>query len=144
MAQASKIVPLNKNQDETGSYDPFDPKVLGVRVETTATRQPRKKRPPFIPAMSQPEFTAVIASGVSARAVGLWGMIRMQTAVERKEWIRVRTQFKRDLGMVTDMAFSRAVAALKKAGFIEVKHQPGRASLVRLMPQRAGEGDGDG
>jgi hypothetical protein len=98
----------------------------------------------FVPATRWPEFAALITSGVSTRAVGLWGTIRMQAAVERKEWVRVRTHLKRSLGIATDTAYWRVVKELERAGFIEVERRPGYASLVRLVPRPAGEGDGDG
>jgi hypothetical protein len=151
MAPTSNVVPLPESQDEIGSQDPFDPKFQKAQVgrcsapnEVGPTRQRKKKRrPPFIPAMSLSEFAAVIRSGVSPRAIGLWGIIRLQAAVERNEWVQVRAHLKQSLGFAHDMAYSRAVTALEDAGLIEVNRRPGRASLFRLVPRPVDEGEDD-
>jgi len=52
----------------------------------------------FVPSIAWPELAAVIAAGVSGRAVGLWLAIRMQAKLERTDWARVRTQL-RELGL---------------------------------------------
>ena len=77
----------------------------------------------------------------TARAVGLWLTIRAQARMEGKEWVRVRTHLREGIGLGTTWARSRAYAELERAGLIEVRRRKGYAPLVRLVPQRTGEGD---
>src|SRR5215218_625664 len=58
----------------------------------------------FVPSTAWPELAAVVAAGVSGRSVGLWLAIRMQARLERREWVRVRTQ---SLGFTNRAAHSR-------------------------------------
>jgi hypothetical protein len=87
-----------------------------------------------VPSTAWPELAAVVAAGVSGRSVGLWLAIRMQAKLERREWVRVRTHLRRSLGFTNRAAHSRAVAALERLGFIEVRRRKGYAPLVRLVP----------
>ena len=109
----------------------------------TGTRAKRKAARDrlFIPNTAWPEFAAVVAVGMSGRAVGLWMAIRMQAKLKNKDWVRVRTHLRESVGFRNRAAHSHAVTELERAGFIEVHRRPGYAPLVRLMPPRAGEGD---
>ena len=51
-----------------------------------------------------------------------------------------RTHLRGSLGFTNRAAHSRAVAELERLGLIEVRRRKGYAPLVRLVPQRAGEG----
>jgi hypothetical protein len=147
---ASKIVPLRKNQADIGAYDHNTRRQDGNSEAGAGTEKPtarKRKRVPknlYLPATAWPEFAAVVASGVSARSIGLWGAIRMQAKVENHLWVRVRTHIRESLGFDNRAAHSRAVAELEKHGLIQVERRPGHAPLVRLVPQRAGEGEDDG
>jgi hypothetical protein len=130
--------------------DAYDPDRLRLRpddlsaakVETGAARKRRAARDRlFVPSTPWPEFAAVVAAGVSGRAVGLWAAIRMQARLEGEEWVRVRTHLREGLGFANRAAHSRAVAELERVGLIEVRRRKGYAPLVRLVPRRAGEED---
>jgi hypothetical protein len=64
----------------------------------------------------------------------------------RQPWVKPPAAVLRLLGVDKD-GRSRAIAALERAGLIEVRRRKGRPPLVRLLPWRAGEaaeGSGDG
>jgi hypothetical protein len=147
MPRASKVVPFRLEQEDIASYDPDAlrlrvDEIPAVKVATAATRKRRRARKGlYIPATAWPEFAAVVASGVSARAVGLWAAIRMQAKFERQPWVRIRTHLRVSLGFTNRAAHSRAVTELEHAGFIEVERRPGYAPRVRLVPGQAGDDD---
>jgi hypothetical protein len=133
------------------SYDPNALRLNSDDIQTakvdTGTRAKRKAARDrlFVPSMAWPEVAAVVAAGMSGRAVGLWMAIRLQVRLEGQEWVRVRTHLRESLGFNNRAAHSRAVAELEHAGFIEVQRRKGYAPLVLLMPPRAedrGKGDG--
>jgi hypothetical protein len=147
---ASKVVPLRENQADIAPYDhntrqqDGNPEA-GAKAEVPAVKKRKRARKGwYLPATAWPEFAVVVASGVSGRSLGLWCAIRMQAKVEKKPWVRVRTPLQESLGFDNRAAPSRAVAELEKHGFIQVERRPGRAPLVRLVPQRAGDGEDDG
>jgi hypothetical protein len=118
--------------------------IPAAKVATAATRKRQRARKGlFLPATAWPEFAAVVASGVSARSIGLWGAIRMQAKLEGQPWVRIRTHLRESLGFRNRAAHSRAVAELEKHGFIEVERRPGYAPRVRLVPQRTGDDEGN-
>ena len=140
------IVPIRA----AGEGDAYDPDRLRLRpddlsaakAETGAARKRKAARDRlFVPSTAWPEFAAVVAAGMSGRAVGLWAAIRMQARLERTDWVRVRTHLRESLGFTNRAAHSRAVAELERAGLIEVRRRKGDAPLVRLVPCRAGERD---
>ena len=98
----------------------------------------------YIRSLAWPELAAVVAAGLSGRAVGLWLTIRMQASIEGREWVRVRTHLRASLGFTNRAAHSRAVAELERAGLIEVQRRKGYAPLVRLVPRAALEGGPEG
>src|SRR3954452_18085066 len=55
----------------------------------------------------------------------------------RETWTKPPAATLQDLG-IGRMARSRAIAALERAGLVEVRRRPGRPSLVRLLPWRGG------
>ena len=57
----------------------------------------------------------------------------------RETWVKPPATSLQDLG-VGRMARSRAIAALERAGLVEVRRRRGRPPLVRLVPWRDGEG----
>jgi hypothetical protein len=130
-------------------YDPDvlrlrDDEIPAVKIATAATRKRRRAREGlYIPATAWPEFAAMVASGVSARAMGLWFAIRMQAKLERQPWVRIRTHLRVSLGFTNRAAHSRAVTELERAGLIEVERRPGYAPRVRLVPRPAGDEDED-
>jgi hypothetical protein len=149
MTRASKVVPFRGDQQDIASYDPDawrlrDDEIPAAKAETAASRKRRRARKElYIPATVWPEFAAVVASGISARSVGLWAAIRMQAKLERQPWVRIRTHLRESLGFSNRAAHSRAVMDLEQAGFIEVRRRPGYAPLVRLVPRQADDEDED-
>src|SRR3954447_3512055 len=102
MGQAAVVIPLRAAEG-----DACDPDRLRVRpddiptnkVETSAARKRKAARDRlFIPSTAWPELAAVVAAGMSGRAVGLWLAIRMQARLEGGEWVRVRTHLRESLG----------------------------------------------
>ncbi len=144
------VVPIRAAEEG----DAYDPDLLrlrpdeapAARAETGAARKRQAARDRlFVPSTAWPEFAAVVAAGMSGRAVGLWVAIRMQARLEGEEWVRVRTHLRESLGFGNRAAHSRAVTELERAGLIEVRRRKSYAPLVRLVPRRAGDGgDPDG
>ena len=145
MGRTATVIPLYAA--ESDAYDPdrlrLRPEdIPATKVETGLGRKRKADRGRlFIPSTAWPEFAAVVAAGVSGRAVGLWTAIRMQARLEGEEWVRVRTHLRESLGFSNRAAHSRAVTELERAGLIEVRRRKGYAPLVRLMPERAGGED---
>ena len=87
------------------SYDPdalrLGPDDIPATKIDTGTHAKRKAARDrlFIPSMAWPELAAVVAAGMSGRAVGLWLAIRMQAKLERTDWVRVRDAPARELGL---------------------------------------------
>ncbi len=147
MGRTATVIPLHAAES-----DAYDPKRLRLRpddipsakVETGVARKRKASRERlFIPSTAWPEFATVVAAGVSARAVGLWMAIRMQARLEGEEWVRVRTHLRESLGFSNRAAHSRAVTELERAGLIEVRRRKGYAPLVRLVPQRTSDSEGE-
>jgi DNA-binding transcriptional ArsR family regulator len=61
----------------------------------------------------------------------------------RQEWVKPPASVLRLFGVDKD-GRSRAIAALERAGLVEVRRRKGRPPLVRLLPWRAGEAEGSG
>jgi DNA-binding transcriptional ArsR family regulator len=61
----------------------------------------------------------------------------------RQPWVKPPAAVLRLLGVDKD-ARSRAIAALERAGLIEVRRRRGRPPLVRLVPQQTGEAECEG
>jgi DNA-binding transcriptional ArsR family regulator len=59
----------------------------------------------------------------------------------RQEWVKPPASVLRLFGVDKD-GRSRAIAALERAGLVEVRRRKGRPPLVRLRPWRAGEAEG--
>jgi hypothetical protein len=144
MGRLANVVPIR-----CAGSDAYDPDRLRVRpndipaakLETDTARKRKAARDRlFIPSTAWPEFAAVVAAGVSGRAVGLWMAIRMQARLEGEPWVRVRTHLRASLGFNNRAAHSRAVTELERAGLIEVRRRKGYAPLVRLVPQQGGGG----
>src|SRR5688500_865667 len=114
MARASKVVPIRGDQEDIGSYDPDvlrlqAGEIPAAKTATATTRKRQRVRKGlFLPSMAWPEFAAMVASGVSARSIGLWGAIRMQAKLEGQPWVRVRTHLRESLGFHNWAAHSRA------------------------------------
>jgi hypothetical protein len=144
MGHSAAVIPLH-----AAGSDAYDPDRLRLRLEDvpaakgeTGTGRKRKAARDhlFIPSTAWPEFAALVAVGMSGRAVGLWMAIRMQARLEGEEWVRVRTHLRESLGFNNRAAHSRAVTELERAGLIEVRRRKGYAPLVRLVPRRTSEG----
>src|SRR5215212_6674839 len=96
------VVPI-RAADGGDAYDPDRLRlrredVPVVNAETGAARKRRATRDRlFVPSTAWPEFAAVVAAGMSGRAVGLWMAIRMQARLEGEEWVRVRTHLRESL-----------------------------------------------
>src|SRR4051812_9864446 len=148
MDQPAVVIPLRAAEGD--AYDPDRLRlrpddILPTKVETSAARKRRAARDRlFIPSTAWPELAAVVAAGMSGRAVGLWFAIRMQARLESHEWVWVRTHLRESLGFTNRAAHSRAVTELERAGQIEVQRRNGYAPLVRLVPRRAGDGGENG
>ena len=150
MGTTATVVPI-RAADEGDAYDPDrlrprSDEAPAARAETGAARNRKAARDRlFVPSTAWPEFAAVVAAGMSGRAVGLWMAIRMQARLEGEEWVRVRTHLRESLGFSNRAAHSRAVAELERVGLIEVRRRTGYAPLVWLVPQQTGEeGRADG
>jgi hypothetical protein len=141
MGWTATVIPLHAA--ESDAYDPdrlrLRPEdIPATKAETGVGRKRKADRGRlFIPSTAWPEFAAVVAAGVSGRAVGLWMVIRMQARLERTDWVRVRTHLRQSLGFNNRAAHSRAVTELEGVGLIEVRRRRGYAPLVRLVPQSA-------
>ena len=144
MGHPANVIPLR-----CAGADGYDPDALRInpeeipatKVDTGTGAKRRAARDQlFIPSTAWPEFAALVAAGLSGRAVGLWMAIRMQAKLERQDWVRVRTHLRQSLGFTNRAAHSRAVAELERLGFIEVQRRQGYAPLVRLVPQRGAQG----
>src|SRR3954447_12264577 len=90
MGQPATVIPLRAAEG-----DPYDPDRLrlrpddipAVKAETGAARKRKAAHDRlFIPSTAWPELAAVVAAGMSGRAVGLWLAIRMQARLEGPEW----------------------------------------------------------
>ncbi len=66
----------------------------------------------FIPSMAWPKLAAVVAVGMSGRAIGLWLAIRMQAKLDGEDWVRVRTHLRQSLDFNNRAAHPRAVTEL--------------------------------
>src|SRR4051794_21892667 len=149
MGQQATIIPLRAAEG-----DPYDPTRLrlhlddipATKAETGVARKRKATRDRlFVPATAWPELAAVVAAGMSGRAVGLWLAIRMQARLEGEEWVRVRAHLRESLGFTNRAAHSGAVGERGGAGLIGVRRRKGSAPLVRLVPQgAANEGETDG
>jgi hypothetical protein len=142
---------MSSLRDTVSGIDPElirlrDDQIPVVKRETAATRKRKTLRGRmFIRGLPWLEFAAAVRDGVSSRAIGLWLAIRMQAKLDGREWVRVRTFLRQDLGFTNRAAHSRAVRELEEAGLIEVQRRKGYAPLVRLVESRSGGGgDGDG
>ena len=149
MGRAAIVIPLRAAEGD--AYDPDRLRVrpddvLATKVETGPARKRKAARDRlFIPSTAWPELAAVVAAGMSGRAVGLWLAIRMQARLESEEWVRVGTNLRESLGFTNRAAHSQAVTELERARLIEVRRRKGYAPLVRLVPRRAAEeGENDG
>ena len=145
MGQAATVIPLRAAK--ATAYDPDRLRlrpadIPAAKAETGVARKRKAARDRlFIPSTAWPELAAVVAAGMSGRAVGLWLAIRMQARLEGQEWVRVRTHLRESLGFTNRAAHSRAVTELERAGLIEVRRRKGYAPLVRLVPSRTDDGD---
>src|SRR5689334_9094616 len=145
MSQTAIVIPLRAAEGD--AYDPDRLRlrpddIPATRAVTGVARKRRAARDRlFIPSTAWPELAAVVAAGMSGRAVGLWLAIRMQARLEGREWVRVRTHLRESLGFNNRAAHSRAVTELERAALIEVRRRKGYAPLVRLMPPRIDDGD---
>ena len=134
----------------TESYDPdalrLGPTTSRLQVDSGAHAKRKAARDRlFIPNVAWPELAAVVAAGMSGRAVGLWLAIRMQAKLDGGAWVGVRTHLRESLGFTNRAAHSRAVAELERGGLIELQRRKGYAPLVRLVPRhvRGGNKGGD-
>src|SRR3954454_12255688 len=104
MGQVAAVIPFRAAEG-----DAYDPDRLRIRpdhisatkAETGVTRKRKAARDRlFIPSTAWPELAAVVAAGMSRRAVGLWLAIRMQARLDGQEWVRVRvrTHLRESLG----------------------------------------------
>src|SRR4051812_1895186 len=122
MGQQATIIPLRAAEGD--AYDPDRLRlrpddIPATKAETGVARKRKTTRDRlFIPATAWPEFAAVVAAGMSGRAVGQWLAIRMQARLEGEEWVRVRTHLRESLGFTNWAAHSRAVTELERAGLI--------------------------
>ena len=87
MGMTATVVPI-RAAEEGDAYDPDRLRLRpdeapAVRAETGAARKRKAARDRlFVPSTAWPEFAAVVAAGMSGRAVGLWMAIRMQARLE--------------------------------------------------------------
>ena len=139
MGQPANVIPLR-----CAGADSYDPEALrlgpddvpAAKVDTDARAKRKAARDRlFLPSTPWSEFAAVVAAGMSGRAVGLWLAIRMQAKLEGTDWVRVRTHLRDSLGFTNRAAHSRSVAELERMGLIEVQRRKGYAPLVRLVPR---------
>jgi DNA-binding transcriptional ArsR family regulator len=73
-----------------------------------------------------------------ARGLPVLLALKAKADAGRETWTKPPATVLQDLG-VGRMARSRAIAALERAGLIEVRRRRGRPPLVRLVPWRARE-----
>ncbi len=76
-----------------------------------------------------------------ARALPVLLALKAKADAGRETWVKPPGTSLQDLG-VGRMARSRAIAALERAGLVEVRRRRGRPPLVRLVPWREGEDGG--
>jgi DNA-binding transcriptional ArsR family regulator len=74
-----------------------------------------------------------------ARALPVLLALKAKADAGRETWTKPPATVLQDLG-VGRMARSRAIAALERAGLVEVRRRRGRPPLVRLVPWRDREG----
>jgi hypothetical protein len=67
--------------------------------------------------------------------------LKHKTDVVRQEWVKPPASVLRLFGVDKD-GRSRAIAALERAGLVEVRRRRGRPPLVRLLPWRPGAAQG--
>jgi DNA-binding transcriptional ArsR family regulator len=72
-----------------------------------------------------------------ARALPVLLALKAKADAGREAWVKPPATSLQDLG-VGRMARSRAIAALERAGLVEVRRRRGRPPLVRLVPWREG------
>src|SRR4051812_19574852 len=144
MGQQATIIPLRAAEG-----DPYDPTRLrlhlddipATKAETGVARKRKAARDRlFVPSTAWPEFAAVVAAGMSGRAIGLWLAIRMQAKLEGQEWVRVRTHLRESLGFSNRAAHSRAVTELERARLIEVRRRKGYAPTGAARVAAGGRG----
>ena len=135
--------------DRDGSHDPEllrlpDEALPAGKLGTGLDRRRRRARAGlFLPATSLPEIQAATHKLSTARALGLWLTVRAQARMEGREWVRVRAHLLAGLGLSATWARSRAYAELERAGLVELRRRKGYAPLVRLVPQRTAEAEGE-
>jgi DNA-binding transcriptional ArsR family regulator len=69
--------------------------------------------------------------------------LKHKADVVRQEWVKPPASVLRLFGVNKD-GRSRAIAALERAGLVEVRRRKGRPPLLRLRPCRADEAEGSG
>ena len=85
------------------------------------------------------QVAAAVASG-HAKAPLMLLALRFRTDTEQADWIKPPTLVLSDW-QLSSSDRSRAIAALEKAGMLEVQRRKGRPPLVRLVPWK-GPGNG--
>jgi DNA-binding transcriptional ArsR family regulator len=73
-----------------------------------------------------------------AKALAVLLALKAKADAGREAWTKPPAAALEDLG-VGRMARSRAIAALERAGLVEVRRRRGRPPLVRLVPWQDGE-----
>jgi hypothetical protein len=103
-------------------------------------RKAKASRPGFVKGPLFQDWIIAAATCGSDRALALLLVTKAKADTLREDWIKLPRAAMRVL-LPNRMGRSRALAALERAGLIEVRKRKGRPSLVRLVPWK-GRADG--
>jgi DNA-binding transcriptional ArsR family regulator len=98
----------------------------------------RRKRSRFVKGPLPLAWIGAAVRCGDPRALPVLLALKAKADAGRETWIKPPATMLQALG-VERMARSRAVAALERAGLIEVQRRRGRPPLVRLVPWKDGE-----
>src|SRR4051812_47540560 len=132
--------------------DPFGPgeavdwaalpdRLLPARVvpsERAGRRQASRERSTFVKGPLPLGWIGAAVRCGDARGLPVLLALKAKADAGRETWTKPPATVLQDLG-VGRMARSRAIAALERAGLVEVRCRRGRPPLVRLVPWRARE-----
>ena len=113
---------------------------LVVPSERTRGRQASRARSRFVKGPLPMDWIGAAVRCGEAKALPVLLALKAKADAGRETWVKPPGVLLQDLG-IGRMARSRAIAAVERAGLVEVRRRRrGRPPLVRLVPWREGEG----
>ncbi len=112
---------------------------LVVPSERAGGRQTSRARSRFVKGPLPMGWIRAATRCGDAKALPVLLALKAKADAGRETWVKPPAMALQDLG-IGRMARSRAIAALERAGLVEVRRRRGRPPLVRLVRWREGEG----